>query len=87
MIKKFCVYLDRNGIVSDVYWIHLASVIQGISYGLCSIPNNTTCWDIEYFGDVVILQVECTKENINTFSETIAEMFPTIKYTYKEIES
>lgn len=83
MVRKFYVTLKRNGIQSDFYWIHMISVLQGISYGLCSIPDNTTCWDIDYYGDAATLMIECTKEHFDTFLESVEGMFP-IEYSYKE---
>lgn len=81
--KKFYVTLKRDGIQSELYWVHMISVIQGISYGLCSIPDNTNCWDIEYFDDVSILLIECTKEHFDIFIKNVENMFP-IKIIYRE---
>ena len=80
MLRKFCVTLDRDGIQSDIYWLHIVSM----SYGLCSIPDNTTCWDIEYFDDVALLTIECTREHFYIFLKNLKGMFP-IKYSYEEV--
>lgn len=83
MIKKFYVTVNRDGIQSNVYWIHAISVLQGMSYGLCSIPDSTNCWDVEYFKDTAILTIECTKEHFDNFIKNIGGLFP-ISYSYKE---
>lgn len=86
MKKYYNVTLERGGIQSEIYWTHIVSVIQGLSYGLCSIPDGTTCYDTEMFDDVALLYIECGANKFYTFKEHVEKAFPMIKMTYEESE-
>ena len=85
MKKKFYVTLKRDDILRENYWIQTVCVIQGLSYGLCSIPDSTTMYDIEMFENMALLMIECTADRFSTFKRHVEEIYPMIEMTYEEI--
>lgn len=66
----------------DVYVI---GVIQGLIYGLCAIPENTTLWDCEVIGRMVIFPVDTTKDRCDECLKIINQKWPGICH-YKNIK-
>ena len=83
MIKHFCIILYREILNNDIY---VAGIFQGLLYGLCSIPCETTLWDCEQFSKMYLFYVDCTDECIEKFKFIIDKKYPGL-YEIKQIES
>ena len=75
-IKKFYVSIKRERIKNELYLIQTVCVIQGLSYGLCSIPDKTTLWDVELFANDAVLRIDCTQEHFDKFKMHVEELYP-----------
>ena len=84
-IKKFYVIIEKGGLVNEKCWLQMIFVIEGLSYGLCSIPDKTTWWDIELYENKAILHIDCTKEHFDEFRKNVEKAFPGV-CTYEEAQ-
>lgn len=82
MIKRFHITLYKEMLNMGDY---VAGIIQGLLYGLCSIPCETTLWDCESFDKFYMFYVDCGDEHIEKFKSTIDMMYPGL-YEIKEVE-
>lgn len=58
------------------YGLYTTGVIQGLIYGLCAIPCNTTLWDCERFNEFTWFPVECTEHHCKKCMEVIERGWP-----------
>lgn len=58
--------------------MYIIGVIQGLIYGLCAIPCNTTLWDSEKFTNVVIFPVDTTEDHCEKCMNIIKQKWPGI---------
>ena len=82
MIKRFYVILHRGKLNNDIY---VAGIFQGLLYGLCSIPCETTLWDCEQFKNLYLFPVDCKYEHIKKFKSIADLKYPGL-YEIKEEE-
>lgn len=75
-IIRFCTRMKRNTIISSVNERYVIGIIQGLLYGLCTIPCNTVMWDCEVFNNEVLFAVDCTKEQYKKFIEAVELIYP-----------
>ena len=76
MIKRFMVMIDRNELPKHYDGVYEAGVFQGLLYGLCAIPCETTLWDCEMFPGKFVIFVDCTQEHIEKFKSVVDQMYP-----------
>lgn len=74
-IEKFFVEIKKGSIVSETFWINTIGVIQGLSYGLCSIPDKTSLYDCEIFNEFAIIPVYCTKTRFDELKRILKELY------------
>ena len=67
--------------------MYIAGIIQGLIYGLCAIPCNTTLWDCEKFTNVVVFPVDCTEEHCEKVMQIVNAKWPGLcRYEKRERE-
>ena len=81
-MKKFQIILNRECLAMDVY---AAGIVQGVLYGLCSIPCETKLWDCEQFGTFYSYFTECTQDHIDKFKSFMDLAFPGL-YEIRELK-
>lgn len=54
------------------------AMIQGLLYGMCSIPCNTEMWDVEIVGNFAIFVADCDEEHCKKFMDSIERFYPGI---------
>lgn len=72
-MKSYHIILKREKLIRDIY---AAGIVQGLIYGLCSIPCETELWDVEQFSDFYSYCVECAEECIDKFNDFMDIAFP-----------
>lgn len=70
------VFMKRNYFPNESFELYTIGIIQGLLYGMCSIPCNTTKWDCERFNNFVVFPVDCTSERMEEFLKVVDEMYP-----------
>ena len=74
--KTFHVYMKRNYFPNESFELYTIGIIQGLLYGMCPIPCNTTMWDCERFNNFVLFPVECTSERCEEFLKIVDLKYP-----------
>lgn len=76
MIKRYMVTIDRNELPKTYDGVYEAGIFQGLLYGLCAVPCETTLWDCEMFPGKFVIFVDCTQEHIEKFKSVIDRKYP-----------
>ena len=76
MIKRYMVMIDRNELPKTYDGVYEAGIFQGLLYGLCVVPCETTLWDCEMFPGKFVIFVDCTQEHIEKFKSVIDRRYP-----------
>lgn len=76
MIKRFMVAIDKDKLSPYRDTLYDLGIFQGLLYGLCAIPCETTLWDGENFGSVFVICVDCTYDCIEKFKSIIDQKYP-----------
>ena len=70
------VMIDKNKLSKWHDGVYDAGIFQGLLYGLCAIPCETTLWDCEMFVNIFIICVDCTQDHIEKFKSVIDQKYP-----------
>ena len=63
--------------LSETFSMYNIGIIQGLLYGACAIPCNTTLWDCEKLPDnTVIFTVDTTEDRCKKCMEIIEQKWP-----------
>ena len=79
-IMSFRVFMKRNYFPNDSFELYTIGIIQGLLYGMCSIPCNTTMWDCERLNNFVVFPVECTSGRAEEFLKVVDSKWPGLCY-------
>ena len=79
--KRFRFYMKRGLINNELYYI---GIIQGLIYGICSIPCETTMWDCDLYGDIVVFTADCTVEHCEKLMEIVNNICPNLCHYQEE---
>lgn len=74
--KRFHVFMERNYFPNDSFELYVIGIIQGLLYGMCAIPCNTTMWDCERFNNFVLFPVDCTSGHAEEFLKIVDLKWP-----------
>ena len=77
-IEKNYVKISKGNIISEEMWLNTIGVIQGLTYGLCAIPDRTILWDCEVFSEDAIVPVDCTTKRFDELKRILGELYPVI---------
>lgn len=78
-MKRYYFLLNREYFRGNEYFERNALLMmQGLIYGLCSIPCDTTLFDIELTGNFVIFAAECDEERAKKFMKSVERWHPGI---------
>ena len=72
-MDRFLIFMDRGIVNNEMYVVGL---IQGLVYGMCAIPNDTTLWDCEVYASFVMFPVDCTEDHVRELVELINKKYP-----------
>ena len=75
-IMSFRIFMKRNYFPNESFELYVIGIIQGLLYGMCSIPCNTTMWDCERFNNFVMFPVDCTSERAEEFLKIVDLKWP-----------
>lgn len=83
--KRFHVFMKRNHFANIHIETYMIGIVQGLIYGMCSIPCDTTMWDCERFERFVLFTVDCTNERCEEFIKIAESKWPGLCH-YEEVE-
>lgn len=75
-IMSFRIFMKRNYFPNESFELYTIGIIQGLLYGMCSIPCSTTMWDCERFNNFVMFPVDCTSERAEEFLKIVDLKWP-----------
>ena len=78
MVEKYVFIMKTDLLNNRAYEMYIIGIIQGLIYGLCAIPCNTTLWDSEKFASVVMDPVDCTEDHCKKVMEIVNAKWPGI---------
>ena len=78
MVEKYVFIMKTDLLNNGMYEMYIIGIIQGLIYGLCAIPCNTTLWDSEKFRNVVMYPVDCTEDHCKKVMEIVNAKWPGI---------
>lgn len=78
MVEKYVFIMKTDLLNNRMYEMYIIGIIQGLIYGLCAIPCNTTLWDSEKFMNVVMYPVDCTEDHCKKVMEIVNAKWPGI---------
>ena len=78
MVEKYVFIMKTDLLNNRAYEMYIIGIIQGLIYGLCAIPCNTTLWDSEKFMNVVMYPVDCTEDHCKKVMEIVNAKWPGI---------
>lgn len=78
MVEKYVFIMKTDLLNNRMYEMYTIGIIQGLIYGLCAIPCNTTLWDSEKFMNVVMYPVDCTEDHCKKVMEIVNAKWPGI---------
>lgn len=92
MVERYAFIMKTDLFHNGRYEMYMIGMIQGLIYGLCAIPCNTTLWDSEKFTipcnttlwdsekfmGVVIFPVDCTEDHCKKVMEIVNAKWPGI---------
>lgn len=84
-MENFIIYMRGNFFPNESFELYVIGIIQGLLYGMCAIPCETTLWDCERFNDFIAFPVDCTDEHCKKFMGIIEQKYPGLCH-YKKIE-
>lgn len=78
-MKRYYFLLDRGYFKGIEYLEQIRiAMMQGLLYGMCSIPCDTEMWDVEITGNFAIFVVDCDEEHFKKFMDSIKRFYPGI---------
>lgn len=83
-IETYLIKISKDSIKNERWWLNTIGVIQGLSYGLCAIPDKQTLYDCEEFKDFAIIPVCCTTNRFDELKRILKELYGNICTFHKE---